>query len=75
MPCGGKECTRRRVIILFAIVSLETHDWNLKLRAHKSMKGDQSRKNIRFVTQQECPGIVRIIIQNDKIILKTRIAQ
>ena len=51
----GIEHTSGRVVELFAIVSLNAHDRTLKLCLHKGMKGDDSRKNIRLVSQRKCP--------------------
>jgi hypothetical protein len=72
---GTEESTRGVVIEFLAIVGLKTGDWTLKLHRHIGMKFDKVRMNIRLVTQKECPGKMRIIIQNYyKVVLITRYA-
>lgn len=57
---------------LFAIVCLNRLKGTLKLSANISMKRDKGVVNIGFPSKRKGPTKVREIIDNDKVILKTR---
>jgi hypothetical protein len=53
------------VIKLTAVVYLQRKDWALKLRLNISIKCSEKGGNFRFVAHGKCPGIVRVIVEND----------
>lgn len=57
---------------LFAIVDLNRLKGALKLSANISVKIDNGVMNIIFPSKRKGPTKVREIIDNDKVILKTR---
>lgn len=69
----GEERAGGGVVELATIVGLETHDVGLKLGANERMEGYEGGKNVRLVTKGKCPGIMCVIIQNNKVEFETRI--
>jgi hypothetical protein len=69
---GGEKRTRSVIIKLTPIVGLETQDGTTELSANKRMKRRKRWKHIRLATQRKSPRIMRVIIQYNKIVLKSR---
>jgi hypothetical protein len=61
------------VIELFTIICLESMYRTTKLGGHVCVKGGKGGGDVRIFAKRKCPNEVRIVIQNNKIIKKTRI--
>jgi hypothetical protein len=57
-----EKSTRGVVIEFLGIICLKTKNGALKLSRNVGIKFDKVGKNIRFVTQRECPCKMRIIV-------------
>jgi hypothetical protein len=55
-------------IILTAIICLKGEDGKAKLSLNIGDEGTYCRKNVRLISQGDCPKIVCIIIEKDNII-------
>jgi len=70
-----EESTRDGVVKLSAIVTLDGLDSEAELSGNPSEEVNKSRKRLRLVTQRKSPRVMREIIENHKIVLKTRNAE
>lgn len=69
----SKERAGGCVVEFLAIVGLEAHDVCLKLSMNKRMERNECGKNIKLVTDGKGPGIMCVIIQDNKIKFETSI--
>lgn len=53
---------------------MKAFDLVLKLGVNEHMKGDESGKNIRFISKRKCLDIMGMIIKKHQIVLITRVA-
>jgi hypothetical protein len=69
----GEKGAKSVVVKFTTIVSLKQENGTTKLIANKGMEGSECGKDIGLAAQWKGPDIMSMIIEYDKIILKTRI--
>jgi hypothetical protein len=63
------------VIKLACIIALDTLDGVAELRGHKGKEVGEGGKGVRLLAQQKNPWVVGAIIEDDQVILVTRVTQ
>ena len=71
----GKEGGDHGVEKLGAIVGLHCYEWTGELCADVGDKINKGGGGVGFVAKRERPHIMREVVHNNKIVLKTKVAQ
>jgi hypothetical protein len=66
---SGQKLENGGVIKLTAIICLHGEDGSLKLSLNMSVKGSKNCSDLGFLAKRESPHIVRVVIQDYKVIL------
>lgn len=69
----GEEDAEGTVVELTTVVSAKRKNWSLKLGADECMECDEDLEHVGFAAERESPCIMRVIIQDNQKICKTRV--
>ena len=71
---SGEEGTSSAIVKLLPVVSLDVLNRAPKLVANIGVKGCEGGEHIGLVAQGKRPGVMRVIIQYNKVVLIARVA-